>query len=168
MELVRVLAGHGAAIARTHRINEDEVAFVQNGIFVVHQAIGRRQRIAIRVHQHPPRPQHTEVQPDGRGARPPVEGKRDGAPRRVVHVVAGVGDEENGRFRLLLIIILQQNRAHRDRVGNFLAVNGDGVLRRDEFFLGERRGFRRAIGLAVFLLVVFGHDELLEKVTIAG
>jgi len=61
----RASTGSGAEPGR-HRVNEHQVAGVQNGILVVHQAERRRRQRAVLVHFHAARAERAKMQPHGR------------------------------------------------------------------------------------------------------
>ena len=63
VEFAHFLAIHHAAVARAHRIDEHQVAFIQQRIFVVHQAVGRLGRVALGIQLHPARAEQAQVHP---------------------------------------------------------------------------------------------------------
>ena len=98
VELLGLLADHGAAVAGRDRIDEHQIADVEERVVVVDQLVGGRQREALVVEPHPLRPEQAEVHPDRRGAGAAVEREGERPRRGVVDPVEGVGDEEDLRL----------------------------------------------------------------------
>ncbi len=86
-----------AAETGGHRVNEHQIAAVQDGILVVHQPERRRRQRAVVVHLHAARAERAEVQPHGRRAGTAVETKRDRARGLVGFAGARVGDVKDRR-----------------------------------------------------------------------
>ena len=93
--VLRLLAFHGTAVACAHRVDENEVGVVEDGILVVGQLERGRRQFAFVGEDHATRTEHAHVQPDRRGAWSAVEGEGDGTFGFVPHAVFGVGDEED-------------------------------------------------------------------------
>jgi len=64
VEILAVFALRRPAETCAHRVNEHEVRFVEQRIFVVHQMKRRRRQTAVILQENAPRPQHSEMQPD--------------------------------------------------------------------------------------------------------
>src|SRR5262249_27629367 len=114
-------------------------------------------------------------------ARPAVERERHRPPRAVFHVVAGVGDEKDGRARLfafrlagrlalLLRLFLQHDRAGRHRAADDAPADSKGVLGDREVVLRLwLAGFLVGLGGFVFIFFVgVGHGGLASRWVVAA
>jgi hypothetical protein len=134
-KLVGLFVLHRAAETGGHRINEHQIAAVQNGILVVHQAERRRRQRAVLVHLHAARAERAEVQPHGRRAGPAVETKRDRPRRRVGLAGARVSDVKNRRAGGA-VGFEQRQHSRLGHVSHALAGDGHGVGRQDRLVGG--------------------------------
>jgi hypothetical protein len=145
VEVLGILLGNRAAESGRDRIDKDQVGEVQDGILVVHQFVGRRQRISLGVHRHALGPQRAELQPHRRRPRAAVERERQRTLGGVRHVVLDVGDvEDTGRGRA--VFLLQQHGSGGGRVFHVFAADLNRVLGRRDLLLG-----RLLIVLALFI-----------------
>ncbi len=62
--LLGLLPFHRPRIAGADRIDEDQVGFLQQGVFIIHQPVRRLGQTAVELHRHPARPQQPQVQPN--------------------------------------------------------------------------------------------------------
>ena len=140
-EGLRFFVRHRSAEPGGHRVNEHQVAQVQNGILVVHKAEGRLGQRAVIVHLDAARPERAEVQPDGGGAGAAVETEHDGPGGRVGPAQPRVSHVKNGRARSA-VGFEQRQHAGFSRVIDALAGDGDGVGGEHRFVggIGDRRG----------------------------
>jgi hypothetical protein len=97
---------HGAAEACAHRVDENEVGVIEDGILVIGQFEGRRGHFAIVSEDDAARAEHAHVQPHRRGTGSAVEGEGDRAFPFIFHAVFCVSGEENLRARLFDLRIL--------------------------------------------------------------
>ena len=81
VKLLRILTVRGAAEPRRDRVDGDDIGHVEERVLVVDEPVWRRGLKPLGRHLDPPRPEHSHVQPDRRGARPAVvrEGNRPGS-----------------------------------------------------------------------------------------
>ena len=97
VKLLGVLARRRPAVAGGDRIDENQVAGIEQGRFIIHEPIGRRHRLAILGEDDSPWTESAQVKPDGGGSRSAVEKEGEGACGRVLDISLGVGREEDGR-----------------------------------------------------------------------
>ncbi len=149
VEVLRLLLGDRPGVARRHRIDEHEVCHVEQGVLVVDQSCGRRHRHPVIGEPHPARSVEAEVEPHRGRSGTAVEGEDDGAIGGIVDIGPGVGDVEERRL-LLALLLLQHEAAGGCRVGDLDAADLDRVLGGDGHVLVVlRRG--RLLVLAVRL-----------------
>src|SRR5271166_1972655 len=72
-----VAFGENAAIARSGRIDEDEVGEIEPCVTVVDRDRGRRWGVRRRTEAEPPRTHGAEIEPGGGGARTAVDHQRN-------------------------------------------------------------------------------------------
>ena len=101
MKLRQFFAFGHARMAGSHRVNENQIAVGEQGVFVVGQGIGRRRRHAHLVGHHAMRPGNAQVQPHAAGAGAAVEAEGDGAGFNFLHAFQCVGDEEKAGARFV-------------------------------------------------------------------
>ncbi len=156
--VLRLLAFHGTAVACAHRVDENEVGVVEDGILVVGQLERGRREFAFVGEDDATGSQHAHVQPHRRGAWSAVEGEGDGTFGFVPHAVLGVGDEEDlgaglldlGVLLLIGDLFLEDHRPRGDGVLDLLPADLDRVLAFDKVILGGGLFF-------FFLFGFFGH-----------
>ncbi len=150
VELGRVLAGDGPAIAGRHGVDEAEVGDVEERELVVDEPAGRAgDGVAVFGQHDLARAEGAHMQPDRRRARAAVVNEGDGALDLVLDVVAEIGGEVDVGAGAA-VIGLEEERPGHGRIGERLAIDRDDVGRhRDIFFrelgifLGRRSRLRR-------------------------
>ena len=145
-ELLPQLRLGGAAVARAHGVDEDDVGQIQPGMLVVHQLVGRRRHHAVLAHLHPLGSHRPEMKPDGSGARAAVEREHQGPPLRTAGAIGRVGHEEDVGLGLPRLA-LERNQARGDRVLEHLAA--------DPQLVGRDHGLLFRV-LLLFLLLLLG------------
>jgi len=172
---VVILPGNRPAETRRHRIDEDEVADVDEPVLVVDEFVGRRRSEALLVHGHAAGTEDAEMQPHRGGPGPAVERERDRPRRRrrlvkrplaILRVEPLVGDEEDLR-PLGPVLVGERDRPRAGPVRNRRAVDLD-LVGRDDLVLGVgemQRADRSRVGrhLAIIGLAAparrRGHDR---------
>src|SRR2546422_8416521 len=144
---------HGVAESRSHGVEENQIRFVQQALWVLREFVGRRRRGTGIDRDDPARRERPHVQPHGRRTWAAVIDKRDRPLAQVLRVAARVRRVINERGRFLLFVF-QQNRGRGGLVRNLLPADPDSVIGDGGFFLGGRgRRLRWLIGgLGVFFL----------------
>ncbi len=127
VELFGFLAGRRPAIARAHRVDEDQIRAIQQAELVVDQPVGRWHKLVHIARMHTARPQQAHVHPDRRRARAAVEGESERLLARFVNALAQVGDIEDRR-PVLAFVVLEHHGPGDGLVGDCLAVDGDGLF----------------------------------------
>ena len=153
-----LLTFHGTAVACAHRVNENEVGVIEDGILVVGQLERGRRQFAFVGEDYAARTEHAHVQPDRRGAWSAVEGECDGAFGFIGYAVFGVGDKEDlgarfFNFRIFFLVVnifLEDHRPCGDGVLDLLAADLDRVLALDKIIFGGGLFF-------FFFFGFFGH-----------
>ena len=126
-ELLVLVLPEGAAPARAHRVHEHEVGGVEQRQRVVLDQVGRGAIVlGIARHRDPPRAHGPHVQPDRGRAGAAVPEKGQGSGGGVLHRVLGVGEREDGRLRLALVVA-QVGLAGGGGVGHRLRSEAAGV-----------------------------------------
>ena len=144
VELLLVIARNGAAEAGPHRVDEYEVGGVEDRVRVVDEATGWRERHSIFVEVHPAGAKGSEVEPHRGRPGSAVEGERDGAVGHGARIVPGVGDVEEGRL-LLAVLIAQQHPTGRRRVLDGFATDHNRVRGFGELLLVVGRWWHRIV-----------------------
>ena len=125
-EVRSVGAFEGMAETGADRIHHHDVRDVEEGVFVVLQRVGRRALRADLGSDHPARTHDAHVEPEGRRARPPVEGEdqRPLAGGRAVRAEVGGVEQLGGGFA---VVIRQGGARHHRVVLDGIAAHDDGV-----------------------------------------
>ena len=110
-------------------IDENEIGLVKPGLFVIHQLIRRRRHHAIGLHAHALGTNGAHVKPYRSGARAAIE--RESERPVLVLAVERVSDEENVRFNLAGVIVLERHHARGGGVMQRLAAYMDFMVRDD-------------------------------------
>src|SRR2546430_10601525 len=102
------------------------------------------------------------MQPHRRGTRASVEAESKRPMAWVANIILGVSDVENAGFRRA-VFKLQQNRAGRRRVFDFLSADLQGMLGLNDFFL---RSWRLLFFFRLFRGLILRRCPLLGKAQI--
>ena len=72
---VALFARNHSAVTCADGVNEDQIGFFEEGVFVVYELVGRPWRAVILCDGHAARPQNAKVEPNGGGAGAAIEGE---------------------------------------------------------------------------------------------
>ena len=98
VERLLLVAAAQVPEARAGRVDEHQIAHVDQAVFVVDHPIGGGGAVRVVGGPHALRPERTHVQPDGRGAGAAVVQEGDG-PLRIFLVAAEISDVGHARLR---------------------------------------------------------------------
>ncbi len=113
---------------RADRVDHHDVGDVEERVVVVDQRIRRRRLLPHVRGDDPTRAHDTHVEPEGRGARPSVEGEDQGTGRSISAVRPEIGGIKELAGRVLLGVP-QDDAAHDRVVRDRLAPQDDGLAR---------------------------------------
>lgn len=150
-------AGHidvlGAAIARAHRVDEDQVGLIQPGILVVFHLIWRLEHAAVWCQLGTPRAHAAQMDPERCRSRAPIKAEGEWTPRRIFGAVQCVRHVKDMGFGFAGRV-LQRHLGDRSRVVQRLSAHVDGVFGNDRSFIdfathgGRRSGNTTAASAA--------------------
>jgi hypothetical protein len=134
------------------RVDEHQIARIEQAVIVFDESVRRRRRVLIVQRNHAFGPERAHVQPDGRRARAAVVQERQRS-MRAVGVALEVRDIEHARGRIFLVLVLagENDRACDGLVVDLAPFNADAALGRDFTRLG--RGAVRGLFLLLVLVV---------------
>src|ERR1700674_4707764 len=89
---------------------------LEPGLWIVGNRIWRRRHRAVFIDDHALGAQRAEIQEDGGGARPAIEGEADRAGPRV-RALLQTGDRENGGLRIAALVV-EATGSDRDERGD--------------------------------------------------
>src|SRR5512145_157777 len=106
MPLLGLLALHGAAVSRVHRINKNQISLIEQRILVISQLKWRRRQISVFLHYHSTWTQHAQMQPHRCRARATVKRKRQRTFGSIPDPVFYVSDKKDLGARLFALCFL--------------------------------------------------------------
>ena len=118
----------GAAEARAHGIDENQVALLQPGRVVIRHLKRARQHRAVLLHDDPLGSQRAHVKPQGGGAGSAVKRKGQRPLRRGRAAILDVGHEKNIGFQFVGIVFERQEAGRRG-IFERLSIDGEGMMR---------------------------------------
>ncbi len=142
IELRRIDAGSGSAVACADRVDEYQVGDIENRVGVGDELARRRLGHPLRVGKYLLRTERAEVDPYRRRARSTIETEGHRSLRRTRDTFPLIGDIEDGRLRLSLFVGEHQS-ASRCLEIDPLAIQNDGVMSDGTALLGFNRRTRR-------------------------
>ena len=158
--------GDGVAETSADGIDEHHIGFIEQGIGVVFDFVGRGRSGGVVGVDDAARAEGAHVQPDGRGAGTTVVDEGDGTLREIFDVAARVGGGIDQRGRLAFFVF-QQGGGGGGFVGDGLTVDSDGVIGDPRFFfrrvgVGDLSGdlASAAAGFASFLVLALRGAEI--------